>query len=142
MVFFGYLSMLAAMTWLVLRGGARPWESHTVDLLARFVASVVVGCLAAGGTALVAGVEGNVVALVAGASLILGGLLFIAGLWLPRAGIAHDLRVGGWLLLCAPLLIPSTLTLALPMAALLVLVVAEGEPASGGEGSRVTAGSR
>jgi len=55
--------------------------------------------------------------------LLLGSILSLCGfaLWRERTGYA--LRLSGWILLVAALAIPSTLTLLLPLAALLAITV-------------------
>lgn len=88
----------------------------------RLLAGAVAASFAAGGAALVFE-PGNVVALVVGGSLVLGAATYVAGLVRLVGGKGYELRAAGWLLLSAPLLIPSTLTLALPVAALLVIPV-------------------
>jgi hypothetical protein len=73
--------------------------------------------LAGGGQALVLGWT-------IGAAVSLGSIVYAAGLLAWRGGQALGLRVLGWLLMVAALLIPSTLTLGLPLVALLALTLA------------------
>jgi hypothetical protein len=59
-----------------------------------------------------------------GSAMLVGALLYVIGLgvWLDRA--ASALRLSGWLLMAAALVVPSTLTLALPGVAAMVVTVA------------------
>ena len=59
-----------------------------------------------------------------GSAMLVGALLYAIGLgvWLDRA--ASALRLSGWLLMAAALVVPSTLTLALPGVAAMVVTVA------------------
>jgi hypothetical protein len=59
-----------------------------------------------------------------GAAVSLGGIVYAAGLLAWRGGQALGLRVVGWVLMVAALVIPSTLTLGLPLVALLALTLA------------------
>lgn len=130
-IFLGYLSFAAAVVWLASGRRAGPWHMNRgSDRLARLLVSSLCACFAAGGAALVAS-ERNHLALVAGSSLILGAVIYVAGLLLWRGGRAYELRAAGWLLLCAPLLIPSTLTLVLPAAGLLVITIPGNETGIG-----------
>jgi hypothetical protein len=79
--------------------------------------------------------------------MLVGALGYAIGLgvWLDRAAFA--LRLSGWLLMAAALVVPSTLTLALPVVAAMVVTVADlpsgrgpqrstlGRPSDGGQGS-------
>jgi len=59
-----------------------------------------------------------------GAAVSLGGVVYAAGLLAWRGGQALDLRILGWVLMVTALVIPSTLTLGLPLVALLALALA------------------
>jgi hypothetical protein len=59
-----------------------------------------------------------------GAAASLGGVVYAAGLLAWRGGQALGLRILGWVLLVTALVIPSTLTLGLPLVALLVVALA------------------
>jgi hypothetical protein len=54
----------------------------------------------------------------------LGGVVYAAGLLAWRGGQALGLRILGWVLLLMAFAIPSTLTLGLPLVALLALALA------------------
>ena len=59
-----------------------------------------------------------------GAAVSLGGVVYAAGLLAWRGGQALGLRILGWVLMVTALAIPSTLTLGLPLVALLALALA------------------
>jgi hypothetical protein len=59
-----------------------------------------------------------------GAAVSLGSIVYTAGLLAWRGGQALGLRVVGWVLMVVALAIPSTLTLGLPLVALLALTLA------------------
>jgi hypothetical protein len=73
-----------------------------------------------------------------GAAVGLGSIMYAAGLLAWRGGQALGLRALGWVLMVVAFVIPSTLTLGLPLVALLALTlapipeqkVAQGGPAS------------
>jgi hypothetical protein len=73
-----------------------------------------------------------------GAAVSLGSIVYAAGLLAWRGGHALGLRVLGWVLMVVAFVIPSTLTLGLPLVALLALALApipEQEVAHGGPAS-------
>jgi hypothetical protein len=59
-----------------------------------------------------------------GALISLGAVAYAAGLLAWRGGQAVGLRILGWVLMVIALVIPSTLTLALPLVALLATTLA------------------
>jgi hypothetical protein len=59
-----------------------------------------------------------------GAAVSLGGTVYAAGLLAWRGGQALGLRILGWVLMVTALMIPSTLTLGLPLVALLAVALA------------------
>jgi hypothetical protein len=59
-----------------------------------------------------------------GAAVSLGGVVYAAGLVAWRGGQALGLRILGWVLMVTAFAIPSTLTLGLPLVALLALALA------------------
>ena len=59
-----------------------------------------------------------------GAAVSLGGAVYAAGLLAWRGRQALGLRILGWVLMVTALVIPSTLTLGLPLVALLALALA------------------
>lgn len=59
-----------------------------------------------------------------GAAVSLGGVVYAAGLLAWRGGHPLGLRILGWVLMVMALVIPTTLTLGLPLVALLTLALA------------------
>ena len=59
-----------------------------------------------------------------GAAVSLGAVVYAAGLLAWRGGQALGLRILGWVLMGMALVIPSTLTLGLPLVALLAVALA------------------
>jgi hypothetical protein len=72
-----------------------------------------------------------------GATLVVGALLYAVGLYRWHGRAAFALRLSGWLLVTAALAVPSTLTLALPLAAAMVVTVAAVPPDTGTPGRPV-----
>jgi hypothetical protein len=66
-----------------------------------------------------------------GAALLGGALLYAAGVYRWYGRTAFALRLWGWVLVTAALAVPSTLTLALPLAAAMVVTVATVPPDTG-----------
>ena len=59
-----------------------------------------------------------------GVAVSLGGAVYAAGLLAWRGGQALGLRILGWVLMVMALMIPTTLTLGLPLVALLAVALA------------------
>ena len=59
-----------------------------------------------------------------GAAVSLGGAAYAAGLLAWRGGQALGLRILGWVLMVTALVIPTTLTLGLPLVAPLAVALA------------------
>jgi hypothetical protein len=123
-IFIAYLSFVAAVMWLTSERST--WltrQSTGIELVTRCAAAAAALSLSVAGAALVAFGDVEAARAVIGGTLLLGGLTFTAGLlaWGRQPGL--QARTAGWILLCAPLLIPSTLSLALPLVALLVVAV-------------------
>jgi hypothetical protein len=72
--------------------------------------------------------------------LALGGANYAAGILVWRGTAAYRLRVAGWAAMMCALLVPSTLSLALPVVALLGLTLRSARPAprAFGQGSGAT----
>jgi hypothetical protein len=68
--------------------------------------------------------HGHLLGWTIGAAESLGGVVYVAGLLAWRGGQALGLRILGWVLMVTALVIPSTLTLGLPLVALLALALA------------------
>ena len=69
--------------------------------------------------------QSEIAPLALGALLIGGSFLYVVGAALWRGYAAYGLRVVGWCLVAAVLSVPSTLTLALPVVALMAAVLVE-----------------
>jgi hypothetical protein len=123
MAFLAYLTLLVALLsllgretrgWLPKAGPQRELAVRTGALVAGAVASVA-------GLMLVEQEDGLARAILV--SLAVGGALFALGAILWRGRLALALRAVGWALAVAALAVPSMLTLALPVAALLIVTL-------------------
>jgi hypothetical protein len=126
---YGFLVGLTAWTF-GRRGG--PWilrlsepGQQRVRLAAGMLATAV-GAMGMAVLGLQLGGDGHAHALAwtIGAAVSLGGVVYAAGLLAWRGGQALGLRILGWVLLVTALVIPSTLTLGLPLVALLAVALA------------------
>jgi hypothetical protein len=98
----------------------------------------VVGAIGIAVLGLQLGDRAHVLGWTIGGAVSLGSILYAGGLLTWRGSQALGLRILGWVLMVAAFVIPSTLTLGLPLVALLTLAlapvpeqkVAQGEPAS------------
>jgi hypothetical protein len=142
-----YLVFLIALVWAVIRR-RRPWIGrisgpgrHVLRLTAVVLAIAIgsLGCLVIAvqppGQHGIYRWSGYAV----GSTMVVGALLYAIGLgiWLDRPALA--LRLSGWTLMAAALLVPSTLTLALPVVAAMVVTLAN--IPSGQEPQRSTSGT-
>jgi hypothetical protein len=132
MLDIAYLVFLIALGWAVI-GRRRPWISRVSGpgqqglRLTAMVLAIAIGSL---GCLVIAvqppGQHGiyRWLGYAVGSAMLVGALLYAIGLgvWLDRAAFA--LRLSGWLLMAAALVVPSTLTLALPGVAAMVVTVA------------------
>lgn len=142
MLLVAYALLAGLLAWAFGRRGG-PWilrlrepSQQRVRLAAGLIDSVVsaVGLAVLG---LQLGDQGHVLGWAIGAAVSLGAVLYAAGLLGWRGGRALGLRVLGWVLMAAAVMVPSTLTLGLPLVAVLALTlapipeqVAQGRPAS------------
>lgn len=129
MVLLAYVFLAGVVVWTLGRGDA-PWILGLTEPRRRWVR------LAAGVLDTAAGLVGiavlglqlrgpsHALGLTIGGALSLGCVVYAAGLLAWRGGQALGLRVLGWVLMAAALVIPSTLTLGLPLVALLALTLA------------------
>lgn len=122
MILVAYGCLVVALAWLLIRGDAFRLPKR-YDVLARLV-GVIGGAAMAGIALLVIATShptrlGRIVVLV----LLLGSILYVCGsaLWDEHAGIV--LRLIGWTFAVVALAIPTTLTLLLPLVALLGLTL-------------------
>jgi hypothetical protein len=154
MIDVAYLVFLIALVWAVIRR-RRPWISRVSGAgqqglrLTAMVLAIVIGSL---GCLVIAiqppGQQGiyRWSGYAVGSTMLVGALLYVIGLavWLDRTAFA--LRLSGWMLMAAALVVPSTLTLALPVVAAMLVTVANipsgrgpqrstlGGPPDGGQG--------
>jgi hypothetical protein len=141
-----YLVLLGAVVWAVVRR-RRPWVRRLGTAgrrRLRLLVMVLTIAVAWLGVLLIAAqVPGQQSGIyrwsgyAVGAALLGGALLHAVGLsrWHGRAAFA--LRLSGWVLLTATLMVPSTMTLALPLAAAMVVTLATVPPDSGTQGRPV-----
>jgi hypothetical protein len=129
-VLLAYALLAGGIAWALGRRGG-PWIlrlSEPGQQRVRLAAGMLDTAVAALAIAVLAQFAADDHALVLGwtigAAMSLGGVLYAAGLLAWRGGQALGLRVVGWVLLVAAFVIPSTLTLGLPLVALLVLTLA------------------
>ena len=132
MLDIAYLAFLIAMVWAVIRR-RRPWIGRVSGAgqqglrLTAMVLAIAIGSL---GCLVIAiqppGQHGiyRWLGYAVGSTMLVGALLYAIGLvvWLDRPAFA--LRLSGWMLMAAALVVPSTLTLALPVVAAMVVTLA------------------
>lgn len=133
MLDLAYLVLLIALVWAVIRR-RRPWISRVSAAsqqalrLTAMVLAIAIGSL---GCLVIAvqppGQHGiyRWLGYAVGSTMLVGALLYAIGLvvWLDRSALA--LRLSGWMLMAAALVVPSTLTLALPVVAAMVVTLAD-----------------
>jgi hypothetical protein len=121
MILLAYVCLLVVAAFLI-RGGAFHLSRRS-EFLARLLGMIGATATASIAVALIATNHQTNLGLVAVIMLLSGSLLYLCGLvlWRERAGFA--LRLIGWIVTVSALAIPSTLTLLLPLAALLALTL-------------------
>lgn len=123
-------AFLAVVTALVLGPPGGPWLLRLSEpgqqrvRLAAGVLDTAVGALGVAVLGLQLGAADHVLGWMIGALISLGAVAYAAGLLAWRGGQAVGLRILGWVLMVIALVIPSTLTLALPLVALLATTLA------------------
>jgi hypothetical protein len=126
-----YAFLAGVIAWAFGRRGG-PWIlrlSEPGQQRVRLAAGMLATAVAALGVAVLglqlgADDHAHVLGWTIGATLSLGGVGYAAGLLAWRGGQALGLRILGWVLMVTALVVPSTLTLGLPLAALLALALA------------------
>ena len=132
MIDVAYLVFLIAIVWAVIRR-RRPWirrVSGAGRQGLRFTAMVLAIAIGSLGCLVIAlqppGQHGiyRWLGYAVGSTMLVGALLYAIGLgvWLDRTAFA--LRLSGWMLMAAALVVPSTLTLALPVVAAMIVTIA------------------
>jgi hypothetical protein len=127
-VLLAYALLAGVITWAFGRRGG-PWILRLSEpgqqrvRLAAGMLDVAVGAMgmAVLGVQLGSGDYAHVLGLTIGAAVSLGGVVYAAGLLAWRGGQALGLRIFGWVLIVTAFAIPSTLTLGVPLVALLAL---------------------
>ena len=129
MLLLAYAFLAAVLVWALGRRGA-PWVLQLSEQgqqrvrLAAGMLDTAVGALGIAVLGLQLGDHAHVLGWTIGGAVGLGSIVYAAGLLAWRGGRALGLRVLGWVLMVAALVIPSTLTLGLPLVALLALALA------------------
>jgi hypothetical protein len=125
-----YAFLAGVVAWAFGRRGG-PWILRLgapAQQRVRLAAGLLASAVGAMGIAVLGlqlgGDHAHVLGWTIGAAASLGGVVYAAGLLAWRGGQALGLRILGWVLMVTALLIPSTLTLGLPLVALLVLALA------------------
>jgi hypothetical protein len=124
-----YAFLAGAMVWALGRRGG-PWVLQLGEpgqqrvRLAALTLDVAVGAIGIAVLGLQLGDHAHVLGWTIGGAVSLGSILYAAGLLAWRGGRALGLRVLGWVLMVAAFVIPSTLTLGLPLVALLAVALA------------------
>jgi hypothetical protein len=120
-ILFAYACLIIAVT-AYLRGSIYPIPQR-FESLARALGAVAGAGFASIGFLLL----GNEGATVVGTTLLLllaiGGIVYASGLAPWRTSVGFALRRTGWFLVLAALAFPTTLTLLMPVASLLVLTL-------------------
>jgi hypothetical protein len=138
-----YAVLAGMLAWALGRRGG-PWVlqlSEPGQQRVRLAAGMLTTSVGAVGIAVLGlqlGDHAHVLGWVIGGAVSLGSIVYAAGLLAWQGGRALGLRVLGWILMVAAFMFPTTLTLGLPMVALLALTlapipeqkVAQGGPAS------------
>lgn len=131
MLLFAYAFLAVVIAWALGRRGG-PWVLQLSEpgqqraRLAALMLDTAVGALGIAVLGLQLGGDdhAHLLGWTIGGAVSLGSIVYAAGLFTWRGGRALGLRVGGWVLMVAALVIPSTLTLGLPLVALLALALA------------------
>jgi hypothetical protein len=128
MLLIAYLSLFGAIIWL-LRGEHDDWVDRfrpAVVASIRIATSLIAVLLqVVGALVLVKASELDALLITLAAALIGGGFLYFQGVALWRGRGAYSLRVVGWCLVVAALSVPSILTLALPVVAIMAVVLVQ-----------------
>lgn len=121
MILGAYVCLIIAVTAYV-RDSIYPIPQR-FELVARVLGAVTGVGFASIGFLLLGNDEATVVGRTVVLLLAFGGIVYALGLVRWRAPAGFALRQSGWLLVVAALAVPTTLTLLMPLACLLVLTV-------------------
>ena len=123
MILIGYIFVLVALAWVVKRG--RSWRiPERLEVPTRTVATALDALFLALGIGLLARREASALGDAILLSLIAGATVYLWGLTLWRGRSAQICRVVGWSAMTVALLVPTTISLALPLLALLAPTLA------------------
>ena len=123
MILIAYLRVFAALGWLLLRRPASRFKTAMIGSRLRVAALAVALSIAAVGLVLLTQGQATSVGTALLIVLISAAGIYITGTVSWGAPGADWLRMIGWIGMVLPLLIPSTLTLALPFVALLAFTL-------------------
>jgi hypothetical protein len=132
MLDIAYLVFLIALVWAVIRR-RRPWIGRVSGAgqqalrLTALVLAIAIGSLGCLVIAIQPAGQHGIYrwwGYAIGSTMLVGALTYAIGLcvWLDRTAFA--LRLSGWILMAAALVVPSTLTLALPVVAAMAVTLA------------------
>jgi hypothetical protein len=121
-ILVGYACLIVVLGALLVRG-AEFHLSGRAELPARLLGMIGATGMASIALLLLSTNEPTTLGLVALLMLLAGSMLYLSGLALWHERIGFAVRLSGWILAVAALAIPSTLTLLLPLAALLGLTL-------------------
>lgn len=129
MLLLAYAFLAGMLAWTLGRRGG-PWVLRLSEpgqqrvRLAAGVLDTAVGAVGIAVLGLQLGDHAHVLGWTIGGAVCLGSIVYAAGLLAWRGGQALGLRVLGWVLMVAAFMFPSTLTLGLPVVALLAVALA------------------
>lgn len=129
MLLLAYAFLAGMLAWTLGRQGG-PWVLRLSEpgqqrvRLAAGVLDTAVGAVGIAVLGLQLGDHAHVLGWTIGGAVCLGSIVYAAGLLAWRGGQALGLRVLGWVLMVAAFMFPSTLTLGLPVVALLAVALA------------------
>jgi hypothetical protein len=122
MILLAYGCLVATLAAFLNRGGVFQL-SRSAALWARVLGMIGAAAIAAIALLLLAANHPQTLGLVILLTLLLGSVLYLCGLALPRNRAGFGLRLSGWILALSALSIPSTLTLLMPVACVLALTI-------------------
>jgi hypothetical protein len=137
MLIVAYLSVVAAVIW-VLADKKRFSAIRRVDVRFRIVAAGIGAALALLGLILISGGHAETLGKVVLGTLVFGAVVYVLGVLSWDGAGSYRLRRIGWVAMTLALLVPSTLSLALPAVALLALTLRR---SSDGLGERISTAS-
>jgi len=141
LLLLAYAFLAGVMVWALGRRGG-PWVLQLSERgqqgvrLAVLTLDVAVGAIGIAVLGLQLGDHAHVLGWIIGGAVSLGSILYAAGLLAWRGDRALGLRVLGWVLMLVAFVLPSTLTVGLPVVALLAVAPERGKGRFGRRGAR------